>query len=718
MSVRSSSCFLAATSWLLLVSACARTPLPDHDWVAHGADAGHGQFSPAAQITTENVGQLQVAWTYRTGDARADNRSQIQCNPLVIGGTLYGTSAQLKVFALDAATGAQRWVFDPYAGEPPRENVHVNRGVTHWSDGTNARIFASAGQWLYAIDARTGQPIASFGTAGRVDLKQGLGRDVTERRVVSTTPGTIFKDLLIVTTSLGEGPAPVAPGHVRAFDVRTGAQRWIFHTIPQPGEAGHETWPADAWKEAGGANSWAGVSVDADRGLVFVPTGSAAFDFWGGNRHGANLYANSLVALRADTGRYVWHFQFVHHDIWDRDLPAAPVLGRITVDGRAVDIVSQATKMGRVYLFERETGRPIFPIEEREAPPSTLKGEQTWPTQPVGTKPPAFSRQVYTADMVTNISPEAHAEISQRIAGAHLGHQWQPPSVEGTVIFPGFDGGGEWGGSSFDPSTGWLYINGNEMPWLTHMVEIDWSSESTAVARGRRSYQLNCAACHGVDRRGDVQRVFPALTGVETRHSREAVDGFIARGKGTMPAQPALSEQERADIVAFLFGDRPAATPAAAQGERPTADIPYAFGGYTRLLDKEGYPGVTPPWGTLNAIDLAKGEIVWQVPLGEFEALTKRGIPQTGTENYGGPVATAGGVVFIAASQDEKFRAFDKKTGKVLWETQLPAGGYATPAVYTSKGRQYVVIAAGGGKMGTKSGDSYIAFALPESTPR
>ncbi len=716
MLVRQCALLLVAASPLLVASACSSPhSTADHAWTAHGGDRGHGQYSPAAQITPDNVGRLQVAWTYRTGDARADNRSQIQCNPIVIDGVLYGTSAQLKVFALDAATGAERWVFDPYEGEPPQENVHVNRGVTYWTDGTNARIFSSAGQWLYALDASTGQRLASFGTDGRVDLKQGLGRDVTERRVVSTTPGTIYQDLLIVTTSLGEGPAPVAPGHVRAYDVRTGEQRWIFHTIPQPGEPGHETWPPDAWQRAGGANTWAGVSVDDERGLVFVPTGSAAFDFWGGNRLGANLYANSLVALRAGTGEYVWHFQFVHHDVWDRDLPAAPVLGRITVDGRPVDIVSQATKMGTVFVFERETGRPIFPIEEREVPRSTLKGEETWPTQPFPTRPAPFTRQVFTPDMVTDVSPEAHAEISQRIAGARMGHQWQPPSVEGTVIFPGFDGGAEWGGSSFDPSTGWLYINGNEMPWLTHMVEIDWSAETTAAARGRRTYQLNCATCHGIDRRGDAQRIFPSLVGVADRHTRDDVAGFIAHGKGTMPANPALSEQERQDLVAFLFGDAPAPAAAVSDAERSPVDTPYAFGGYTRLLDKDGYPGVTPPWGTLNAIDLAKGEIVWQVPLGEFEALTASGIPQTGTENYGGPVATDGGLVFIGASQDEKFRAFDKRTGDVLWETTLPAGGYATPAVYTVNGRQFVVIAAGGGKMGTKSGDTYVAFALPES---
>lgn len=706
---------LLAAAAPLLVGACASgVPRPaDHEWPAHGGDPGHGQYSQAAQIAPDNVAHLEVAWTYRTGDARPDNRSQIQCNPIVVDGTLYGTSPQLKVFALDAATGAARWVFDPYAGEPPQENVHVNRGVTHWTDGTSARIFSSAGQWLFAIDAATGTRIPTFGADGRIDLKQGLGRDVTERRVVSTTPGTIYEDLLIVTTSLGEGPAPVAPGHIRAYDVRTGEQRWIFHTIPQPGQPGHETWPPDAWDRVGGANTWAGVSVDAGRGLVFVPTGSAAFDFWGGDRHGANLYANSLLALRADTGQYVWHFQFVHHDVHDRDLPAAPVLGRLTIDGRGVDVVSQATKMGTVFVFERETGRPIFPIEEHPVPQSTLKGEQTWPTQPAPTRPPPFVRQVFTADMVTTITPEANAEIHERIRGARMGHMWQPPSTEGTVIFPGFDGGAEWGGSSLDPSSGWLYINANEMPWLTHMVDIDWTHDTTAVARGRRGYQLNCAACHGLDRTGDAQKVFPSLVGVETRHSREAVDDIIAKGKGTMPAQPALRDQERRDIIAFLFGDT--LDEAASSGEeRPRSDVPYAFGGYTRLLDRHGYPGVTPPWGTLNAIDLAKGEIVWQVPLGEFAALTKRGVPPTGTENYGGPVATAGGVVFIAATQDEKFRAFDKQTGKVLWETTLPAGGYATPAVYSVDGRQFVVIAAGGGKMGTKSGDAYVAFALPE----
>jgi quinoprotein glucose dehydrogenase len=705
---------LAALLSSVVAAACSRGPVPDHPWPGHGGGPDHRQFSAASEITPENVSRLQVAWTYRTGDASGEGRSQIQCNPIVVDRVLYGTSAQLKVFALDAATGDERWVFDPFAGEPPGQNVHVNRGVAYWTDGAEARIFSSAGSFLYAIDAATGSAIESFGVGGRVNLKDGLGRDVSNLRVVSTTPGTVFKDLLIVTTSLGEGPAPVAPGHIRAYDVRTGERRWIFHTIPHPGEPGYETWPPDAWTRIGGANNWAGLSVDVERGLAFIPTGSAAFDFWGGNRLGANVYANSLIALKADTGEYVWHFQFVHHDIWDRDLPAAPVLGRIVLDGVPTDIVAQTTKTGHVFVFDRETGRPIFPIEEKPIPASTLDGEQAWPTQPEPARPPPFTRQVFDLDVVTDVSPESRANILAQIDGAKMGHPWQPPSVEGTVIFPGFDGGAEWGGASFDASTGWLYVNANEMPWITKMVKVDQPSAGTARvnAAGEQLYQLHCAACHGLDRRGATEGVFPPLVGVHTRLTRDEVEAIVAKGKGVMPALPALSDTERQQIVAFLYGDTPPIDAEAAR--RPSPEIPYAFGGYTRLLDHEGYPGITPPWGTLNAIDLARGEIVWQVRLGEFEALTARGVPQTGTENYGGPVATAGGVVFIGATQDEKFRAFDARTGAVLWETSLPAGGYATPAVYTIDGRQFVVIAAGGGKMNTKSGDSYVAFALPE----
>ncbi|AMY11124.1 Quinoprotein glucose dehydrogenase [Luteitalea pratensis] len=685
------------------------------DWRAHGADAAHTQHSPAGIITPANVKRLRVAWTYKTGDGRADNRSQIQCNPIVVDGVLYASSAQLKIFALDADTGTPKWVFDPFArpdGDGP-SSLGVNRGVTYWAEAADKRIFMGAGPYLYALNADTGTPIASFGEQGRIDLRLGLDADATGLSVLSNTPGSIYKDLIIVPTRLSEGPGRAAPGHVRAFDVRTGQRRWIFHTIPHPGEAGHDTWPTDAWQRIGAANNWAGMAVDEARGLVFVPTGSAAFDFWGGNRHGANLYANSLLALRADTGERVWHFQFVHHDLWDRDLPTAPVLGTVTKSGRSVDVVMQATKTGELYVFERETGTPLWPIEEVPVPQTTLKGEQSWPTQPRSTLPP-IARQEFSADTLTSRTPEARAFVEKQLIGARPFHKWQPPSEEGTVIFPGFDGGAEWGGQAFDPATGTFFVNANNMAWITHMLPIDAARETTQVARGRRHYQVNCVACHGLERKGDPSRTIPGLIDIDKRQPREAVNDVVAYGRGQMPPFTSLPEDVRKDIIAYLFGDAPKEAPKVTDDVQ--TDIPYIFGGYTRLLDDKGYPGVAPPWGTLTAVDVGAGTIKWQVTLGDRPEARQPKAPPTGTENYGGPAITAGGVLFIGATNDEKFRAFDMRDGKQLWEASLPAGGYATPATYVVDGRQFVVIAAGGGKMGTKSGDTYVAFALPERT--
>jgi quinoprotein glucose dehydrogenase len=691
-----------------LVAGCS---LPDRDWASHGGDPGHTQYSPLAQIDASNVSRLQVAWTYHTGDAR-ENRSQIQCNPIVVHGVLYATSPGLKVFALDAATGQQRWIFDPFASGATASSLGVNRGVVYWEDGDDQRILFTAGQLLYALDARTGTPIQTFGDHGTASLTAGLGRDTSADFVLSNTPGAIYKDLLILGTRVSEGPGPAAPGHIRAFDVRTGKVRWVFHTIPWPGEFGSDTWPQDAYQRIGGANAWSGISVDQARGLVFLPTGSAAYDFWGGNRKGANLFANCLLVLKADTGTRVWHYQFVHHDLWDRDLPSAPVLVTVMHNGARVDAVAQATKSGYVYLFNRETGEPLFPIEERPVPPSDLKGEDTWPTQPLPVKPPPFARQALTEAEVTTRTAAAHDAVLEQLRATRTGRQFIPPSTQGTVIFPGFDGGAEWGGAAFDQSTGLLYVNANEMAWILTMVELGHSSASTDTARGRRIYQLNCIVCHGPDRRGDPSKTVPSLVDVKKRLSRADVDKTIAGGKGVMPGFPSLSAAQRVDLVAYLFDESPARV--AVDPDAPEPEIPYTSTGYNRFFDPDGYPAVKPPWGTLNAIDLNKGDIAWQVPLGEVPELTKQGIAPTGTENYGGPIVTGGGLVFIGATKDEKFRALDKRDGKVLWETTLPAGGYATPSTYAVGGRQYVVIAAGGGKMGTKSGDAYVAYALPQ----
>lgn len=707
-------CVRSAT--LLLLSGCARGPA-DQDWPAHGGDAGHTQSSSAAQITTANVAQLKVAWTYRSGDARPEGRSQIQCNPIVVHGVLYATSPQLKVFALDATTGVARWTFDPFARGLQASGalvnaLGVNRGVVYWESGDDQRILVAAGQRLYALDARTGMPVPSFGDNGSVSLKEGLGERAQNLYVLSNTPGAIYQDLLIVGTRLSEGPGPSAPGHIRAFDVRTGKVRWIFKTIPHPGEPGYDTWPADAWRRSGGANAWSGISVDTTRGLVFLPTGSAAFDFWGGDRHGQNLYANSLLVLKAATGERVWHYQFVHHDLWDRDLPSAPVLVTVTHEGRQVDAVAQTTKSGHVFLFHRETGAPLFPIEERSYGPSDLKGEAAWPTQPLPLKPPAFARQAFTEADVTDVSEASRAAVLAKLRQVRTGGQFLPPSTQGTVIFPGFDGGAEWGGAAFDADTGLLYVNSNEMPWILSMVEIDHTKESSDFARGRRTYQLNCTACHGVDRNGDPAKVYPSLVTLAKKMPRAEADKIIAGGKAVMPAFPALSAQERKELLSFLYNDKPVASE---NRDEPMAPgVPYTHTGYNRFLDPDGYPAVKPPWGTMNAIDLNKGTIAWQVPLGEEPALAARGRRKTGTENYGGPIITAGGLIFIGATKDEKFRALDKRNGQVLWEVPLPAGGYATPSTYVVGGKQYVVIAAGGGKMGTKSGDAYVAYALPD----
>lgn len=694
--------------WTLVLSAVACGSFPETEWPVYQGP-GSNQYSALDLITRDNVANLEVAWVYRTGDADPDDRSQIQANPIVVDGVLYATSAQLKVFALDAATGEPHWTFDPFDGAYDQFGAGVSRGVTYWADGDDRRILSTGGFRLYALDAESGQPITSFGDRGSIDLREGLDRDIGDLFIASNTPGAIYEDLIILPTRVAEG-FQSAPGHIRAFDVRTGERAWIFHTIPHPGEVGYETWPADAWQRVGGANNWAGMTVDHRRGIVYVPTGSAAPDFYGGMRAGDNLFANTLLALDARTGERVWHYQVVRHDLWDRDLPAPPNLVTVTHDGERREAIAQITKSAHVFLFDRETGDPLFPVEEREVPPSPLRGEAASPTQPVPTAPPPFSRQVFAERDVTNVSPEAYAAAAERLSRVRSGDQFEPPSREGTIVLPGYDGGGEWGGAAVDPN-GIMFVNASEMPWILTMVPVD---ESGALTPGARVYANECLYCHGTDRQGDPVGGYPSLVDVASELSPETIVSAVRNGAGLMPAHRHLSDDEIGALVAFLTGTE-AAPPEEDGTTAPDTTAPaFTSSGYIRFLDADGHPAIAPPWGTLTAIDLNFGTIGWQVPLGELEALTDRGVPPTGTENYGGPIVTAGGVVFIGATQDEKFRAFATDTGALLWETELPAGGYATPATYLADGRQYVVIAAGGGKMGTPSGDSYVAFALPE----
>jgi quinoprotein glucose dehydrogenase len=697
---------------VLLLAGCATKHDPGSGtttgWPVYLGDNSSSQYSPLTEITTHNVHLLEPVWEYRTERISSDDRTQIQCNPLVIDGVLYGTSPKLRVFALNAATGKRIWEFNP--AKQIDFSMNVNRGLSYWSDGQDKRLFFTAGSALYALDATTGKPVTGFGKQGAISLKEGLGPGAEDKYVVATSPGIVYRDLIIMGSRVSEN-ADAAPGYIRAFNVKSGTLEWVFHTIPQPGEYGHDTWPEEAWIDAGGANCWAGMSLDEERGIVYIPTGSASFDFWGGNRVGQNLFANCVLALNAATGERIWHFQTVYHDIWDRDLPAPPNLVTVMHQGKETDAVAQITKSGFVFLLDRETGEPLFPVEERPVPPSDLKGEEAWPVQPFPTLPPPFSPQVLTMDNITDISPESRKHVGAVLENVRTGEPFIPPSIEGTVIFPGFDGGGEWGGAAWDSQSSILYVNSNTMPWILTMVETG-AGEMALMHPGERVYRVNCAMCHGQNFEGNPGSNYPGLQDLDRRMEQGAALEIIRTGKGFMPSYRHLPEDEINMLMSYLYKEPN--EDAHMQGIEENLEVlPYTHTGYNRFTDQEGYPAAKPPWGTLSAIDLNAGEILWQVPLGEFAELTKRGIAQTGTENYGGPVVTAGGLIFIAASKDEHIRAFDKSNGKELWKYKLPAGGYATPAVYAINGRQYVVIACGGGKMGTPPGNKYVAFALP-----
>jgi quinoprotein glucose dehydrogenase len=669
----------------------------DADWPVYGGDSARTRHSPLTQINRGNVGRLELAWQFDTGE-----KGDTQTQPIVVGRVLYGYTPNHKAFAMDAATGKQLWSFDSgIAG------VGANRGLTHWSDGREARVFAAVDNFVYALDASTGKPMTGFGNAGRIDLRENLGRDPATQSVRLTSPGVIYRDLLIVGGRVGEA-LPSSPGHVRAYDVRSGALRWTFRTIPQPGEKGYETWPKDAWTYSGGANSWPGMSLDEKRGLVFVPTGSAAADFYGGNRLGDNLYANCLLALEAATGKLRWHYQFVKHDLLDRDLPTAPTLSTLRIGGKSVDVVVQPTKQGYVFVLRRDNGQPVFPIEQIPAPASDVPGEVANPYYLRPTLPAPLARQNLTAADLTQRTPAAAAWAREEFSKLRSDGPFKPMTVGvDTTIYPGFDGGPEWGGPAFDPETGLLYVNTNEMAWVGSLAEND-----TGRSTGKSVYLRDCAACHGDQGQGSPPQ-FPSLQNMEGRISWELFEERVFKGGGRMPAFPQMQWDTLRALGRYLYKGEDVVV---GKPDNSPANLPYRFTGYRRWLDPDGYPAVATPWGSLTAIHLPSGKFAWRIPFGEFPELAAKGIKDTGSENYGGPLVTGGGLLFIAATiHDRKFRAFDKSTGNLLWETTLPFSADATPITYQIDGRQYVAIYASGGKeRGGATRGVYLAWALPK----
>lgn len=671
-----------------------------------GPDRSH--YSALRQITPENVTKLQVAWTYASPDS-----GQIQTNPIIVDGVLYGVTPTVQAFALDAKTGKELWKF----GDPLKVWHSTSRGVAYWQSGDDKRILYTVGPKLYALDARTGKPIPSFGDNGTADLHDGLGAAAKDKFIISNTPGTIFEDLIVMPVRVAEEVGG-APGYIRAFNVRTGKLAWTFYTIPRPGEVGYTTWPKDSYRnpDIGAANNWSGMAVDRRRGILYVPTGSPSYDFYGGNRLGDNLFANCLLALDARTGKRLWHFQAVHHDLWDRDFPAPPNLVTVRQNGpdgkpRTIDAVAQVTKSGFVFVFDRVTGRALFPIKEVPVPKSDIPGEVTAPTQPVPQRPAPFARQTMTE---ADINPHSSDRDSLLNVFRSVGTRfYEPISKRGSLMFPGTDGGAEWGGAAADPE-GILYVNANDVPWIFKMIDAPKNDELAHLSPGQRVYTQNCISCHGPERKGNARSGYPSLVDIGQRRDRAYVTQIVSNGKGMMPGFTALSGEEKQALVAFLFGDEKQEVGSGAVATKSKQPyLPYKVTGYNKFQDSKGYPAIAPPWGTLNAINLNTGEYLWKVPLGEDKALKEKGIKNTGTENYGGPVVTASGLLFIAATKDEKFRAFDKKTGKLLWETDLPAAGFATPATYQVDGKQFVVIACGGAKLGARKGNQYVAFALP-----
>lgn len=722
----SSQCLQVLTAGLVLLLGSCSSYDEGRTWMVYKADKHSSSYSPLTAINRNNVSHLKPAWSFNPNDARAGSRfGNAECNPIIIDGVMYATSARHRLYALNASTGAQIWSHDGFNGG---EGGGINRGVTYWEDGRDKRILYTAGDNLFALNAITGEPINGFGHEGKVSMNVGMRGDTALISIVPTSPGVVFENLFIIGCEVSE-LFGAEPGYIRAYNVVTGKLEWTFHTIPHPGEAGYETWPPDAWKYVGGVNSWGGMSVDEKTGMVFIPLGSPAYDFYGGDRKGANLYGNCIVALDARTGNRIWHFQTVHHDLWDYDLPAPPNLVTIQRNGKKVDAVAQTTKTGFLFVLDRATGEPLFPVEERPVPPSYLPGEEAWPTQPFPLKPKPYARQHMTREDLTSFSPGSNDSVVKKFNSMRYEGLFTPPDLRGTLMLPGTRGGSNWGGGAFDPERGVLYVKSSDSPEIDHIQKVDREAQRSTLSpynAGKAIYLRHCARCHGSDRNGD-EPLYPSLRNLKGKVNEAIALTKIEKGTGRMPSfQGILGKEEREAILAFLYEKRDAAPPPRegdlfeihnnriAIGSDQQADTSALYLNMTAFShwnDPNGLPSIKPPWGRLTAINLNSGEFDWQVTVGNIPELQETGAPETGMEGYGGPMVTAGGLVFIGGTRDRKFRAFDKDTGHLLWETVLPGVANASPCTYMANGKQFVAISVSGHP--DNPAGCIMAFALP-----
>ncbi len=712
-----------------------------------GSDSSH--YSALKQIDRSNVNKLEVAWTYPTGDS-----ATYVFSPIAVDNVLYVLAKGGALVAINAADGSEIWVhtFAPPPGATAGRGAAAgggsgrgrgNRGMNYWQskDGSDRRLLIAASDFLEAIDARTGNPIDSFGDRGRVDLREGLGRDPKSiRRIQSNTPGRVFEDLIILGSSTGEEYLS-PPGDLRAYDIRTGKMAWIFHTVPHPGEFGYDTWPKEAWKYIGGTNTWGEITIDEKRGIAYFPLGSPTYDFYGADRKGASLFSDCLLALDARTGKYIWHYQLVHHDLWDYDATTAPQLVTVKHDGKTVDAVAEASKQGFLYVFDRVNGKPLWPIVERPVPQSNVPGESSWPTQPFPTAPPPFARQKFTVDDLDSffLTPEERAQWKDRLLSARNEGLFTPPALDKeTVYMPGHNGGANFFGSATDPTTGAVYVVTKNVPVLMKLTSKASSGgggpgTGTPAQFGRAVYQRNCEVCHGADLKGSQG---PSLEGVVERRGREDTLAFINTGQGEMPPFGSLPDNALDALVLFL--NDPAAAPAATQPNitAPTAELPYPPGSGAPNIRYYGHGGlaptsISPPWSTLTAYDLNTAKIKWQVPYGDAPQAGPADQERGNLFQRSGIAVTAGGLI-IFASNEGKLRILDKDTGKELRTMDLPRGSQGVPAVYQVDGREYFVINATGSFAGFgsdgppannaagegKGPAAYVAFALPKPAGR